>query len=249
MCNLRSSFAALIIVCIVSGTSAYAQLILPGTTDPIPIPATNPGSPTAVFPSPPLLIDPNVPSYSQTWSFPAKPDWIGTFTFTGAFPSGSSNPAGTTTYDFTGLPLGFLPVNSFLRIGDLDHGSGNTEKITISGTCVSCGNPGAFLDLPFGVSESIFDFIPTLNEMPSVIRTDPIAPSSVYEFIGSTVIANNPGISFAMTNNHALTSLTVVRADSFSNFSILAMPIPEPSTFALAALGLMGIGWRRRNRA
>ncbi len=216
---------------------------LAASIDPLPIPSPNPGIPPGSVVNPVLATVSG--GFTGTWSSPAAPDWIGTFTATGPIPAGTTSPSGTTVYDFTSLPTGVLPVGSIFRIGDLDMGAGALEQFILTGTCTSCSSAlGFFLDEPYAVVDSL-DGIPTPAEMPGVTVSG-VAPSITYLFDGSGITGSNPVITVAMKNNQPLTTLAVTRVSTFANFSIAAPPIPEPASAALMGIGSLLVLVRRR---
>jgi PEP-CTERM motif len=241
MPKLLPCFAALVVTLGMCISTHAAPLI--ASIDPLPIPSLNPGIPAGSVVNP--VITTVSGGFTGTWSSPAAPDWIGTFTATGPIPAGTANPAGTTVYDFTALPTGALPVGSIIRIGDLDKGAGVIEQFTLSGTCTSCSSAlGFFLDEPYAVVDTI-DGNPTPAEMPGVVVSGS-APSVTYLFDGSGITGSNPSILIGIKTNQPLTTLTVIRSAAFANFSIAAPPIPEPASAALLGIGSLLVLARRR---
>ncbi len=244
MSKLLSLFVALMVglgMCV--GLQAQT---LTSSISHLPIPTPNPGIPAGSVVDPLLASVPG--GFTGTWSSPAHPNWIGTFSATGPIPTGSTNPAGTTVYDFTSLHTGVLPVGSILRFSDLDLGSSSIEQFTLTGTCGTCSAPlGFFLDEPFGVVDTI-DGNPIPAEMPGVTVLGS-APNVTYRFNGFTVTTVNPSIVFGLMNNQPLTTLTVVRASPFASFSIAAPVIPEPASAALMGIGSLLLMARRKTDA
>lgn len=202
-------------------------------------------------PQPPLQIRTPLGNFTTgpwtgTWTPPALAAWVGTFNATGPLPSGTSNPAGTTTYDFTALPNGNLPHGTFFRFGDLDFGSATNERFELRAFFnSSVPITAAWLGGPVGVSTGAL-----AAQMPEYSFDN---LSGVYTFDGTNV-PGNPNIGFVLDNNTPITQLEVIRFSSFASFS-LAAPIPEPSSFfllwcgaACAAGSLLVRGVVRRNR-
>ena len=211
---------------------------------------TGPGPvlvPFTTAPVPPLQIRAAAGNFTTgpwtgTWTPPALLPWSGgssgTFNATGPLPAGT-NPTGTATYDFTLLPNGNLPVGTYFRFGDVDDGSSTNEVYELRAFVGSTQLTSAWLDETIGVDD--FFNLPTAAKMPEYSFA-----AGVYTIDGNNV-PGNPGISFVLPSNTAMTKLEVIRFSSFENFS-LAAPIPEPSTLALASFGFLALawGWRRK---
>ena len=183
--------------------------------------------------------------FTGTWSSPALPDWVGSFTATGPIPTGTSFPAGTTRYDFTSLPTGVLPTGTFLRIGDLDIGSATNESFVLSASD-SSGNAISFewLDEPAGETGSGTGGGGSIlaGDMPAWSWD---ATQASYTFDGSNV-GGNPNIAFLLPTNTDIAFLTVERVSPFANFRLRA-PVPAPGAAALLGFGAVA-GLRRRSR-
>ncbi|MEL6797620.1 MAG: hypothetical protein AAFO89_12465 [Planctomycetota bacterium] len=220
--------------------SAAVAQPLTGSGPNLPIPSPNDPPP----PQQPRAVTTGTGGWTGTWTVPAQPDWVGSFTATGPVPSGMTT-IGSTRYDFTTLPTGQLPVNTFFRFGDVDGGSVTNEIFTL----VAFDAGGAVITTPW------------LNEPISMTGAGPggapIAPNNTpgwdwdagtgtYTIDGSTVTGGNPTISVFMQSNTPITTLSLDRGSTFANFSLAAPLIPAPASAAL--LGLGGLTACRRRR-
>jgi hypothetical protein len=225
----------------ITASAAAAPLIGAGSN--LPIPSPNPGEP----PREPSILTSVSGGFTGTWSAPALPDWIGTFSAVGPIPSSTANPDGITRYDFTSLPTGVLPTGTFFFFGDVDTGAGQTELFILSAADASGSLiTTPWLDEPLGVSGSGtggggsilagntpgWDWNPALGE---------------YTIDGTTVTGGNPTVAVWIENNTDIAFLEVERVSVFANFGLSA-PIPEPATVTLLVLG-GAIVARRRPRA
>jgi len=212
------------------------------------VPLTGAGSNLAV-PSPNLgaplrqgaALSPGGGSFTGTWTAPALPDWIGTFSADGPIPAGQVDGPGLTRYDFTALPTGVLPVGSYFAFGDLDGGSATGETFILQAFDTS-GFLITWLDEPFGASGS-----GTGPGLSIVAGNMPgwewDAGTGTYTFTGTT-FGGNPSITVWLENNTAIERLAVERTSDFANFSISA-PIPSPGSAGVAMVAL-GLAARRR---
>lgn len=193
-------------------------------------------------------------SFTGTWSASAAAAWQGTFTGTGPIPGGNLRPSGTSTYDFTGLTNGVLPVGTYFFLIDLDNGSG-TEKFSVKAFDAA----GSVLTLPWldspalGVAGTgVGGGAPMLTDMPGWDWNGIAADT--YTFDGTTINTGNPSISLALGNNQAIRRLEFTRGSSFASFNLGApAAVPEPATVVLLA-GCFGASvlrrqWRRRSEA
>ena len=62
---------------------------------------------------------------------PVAPPWQGTFSATGLYPS---HNIGTSIWNFSALPGNVLAAGTFVGFGDLDFGSGDDERFTLTAT-------------------------------------------------------------------------------------------------------------------
>lgn len=233
---LRAGIAVL--VCAMAAPAFATPLTGMGAN--LPIPSINPGEP----PREPAVLTSVTGGFTGTWSSPALPDWIGTFSADGPIPSSNSNPAGITRYDFTTLPTGVLPDDTIFFFGDVDGGSTTTELFILNAfdaTGALITTP--WLDEPIGVSgvgSSGGTVFPT--NMPG---WEWDAGLGEYTIDGTTV-SGNPSVAVWIESNTDIAFLTVNRPSNFANFGLSA-PVPEPATLALVAMGAAAV-LRRRSR-
>lgn len=170
------------------------------------------------------------------------------FSTTGTFSGGG---CAATSCSFGGFTLSFAPVgsNSFVSGSLVDLGSFNTQ-------CVSC-TPGSLQSFPSGVT-----FTLTINQ------TSPSAGTGTFAGTVSGSLAFNPSFSSLIwtptpTNLTlglaGLTGMYKIVLDNTGNFNIAppttdanpnpsvvkafvtASTVPEPSTVALMATGMLGL--------
>jgi hypothetical protein len=220
------------------GATSPAHAQLTGTGSHLP------NSPiVASFPAAgPTYVETQNTSLTGTWDATVAAAWQGTFTATGPLPAGS-RPSGLSSYDFSGLPSGRLPTDSYFFINDLDSGSGGPEHLALKAydsTHLVMMTPWLSSTL-LGVAGT-----PLLTDMPG---WDWNASTYTYSFDGGTVVGN-PSITLALGNNQDIGFLDVSRDNSFSTFNIGApVAVPEPSTWVLLAVGAAAIlAFRRRRR-
>ena len=210
---------------------------LTGSGAHLPIPTNNPSWPPGVSVA---RVDLGG-SFTGTWSSPVIPDWVGTFHATGPIPA--SSVSGTTKYDFSSLPLGYLPAGTFFIFGDVDSGPTLAERTDLKGFD-SNGNivSAPWLDSTYAVNGSGTGMGGTLvgNDLPGWSWNDPTNPST-YVIDGSTVNSGNPNVAFALISNQPLYGMELNKHTTHNGFILQAPVIPEPSAVALIALGSLGI--------
>lgn len=234
-------FIATALILVTWNVSSTHATPLTGFGDHLPVPTPNPGVPfkqnrtiSQVPPEPPY-------DFTGTWSAPAYPDWIGTFSATGPVPVYTDTDPGTTEYVFTSLPTGVLPAGSFFIFGDVDRGSGQVEKFTLGGR----DSPGsdfineAWLSEPVGVWGSGVGAL----AMP---HWNWDTTSGIYTIDGISV-PGNPTISFALMTLQPIAELQINRESNYANF-VLAAPIPEPSTLMMLSLAIGGLAFLRTKK-
>jgi PEP-CTERM motif len=177
--------------------------------------------------------------FTGTWTSPAGLPWQGTFSGTGPYPDENT---GTSVWNFSGLSGGVLPAGTLVTFGDLDDGSGEDERFTLTATLN--GNP---VTAPW-LSDPVFCTAGDLSQcvqsnMPEY-SWNPATNS--YEFDGNQV-PGNPTIGVWIKTNTAIDGLTVVAASSFDSFG-LAAPTPEPSSLLLLGSGLLGLAGVARRK-
>lgn len=186
-------------------------------------------------------------TFTGTWATPVQPDWVGTFNATGPIPS--SVNSGIANYDFTSLPLGFLPSGTFFIFGDVDQGSTLAEKADLT----AYNGSGDLLTTPWldetyavrgpgtGPAGSI-----AAGDMPAWSWNDATSPNT-YVIDGSSVTGGNPNVAFALVSNQPIYSMELDKLTTHFGFVLAAPSVPEPSTLVIACLGLLAVIPRRRH--
>lgn len=215
----------------------------------LPIPTPNIGDNTRAAPGtlfPQIVQDPSVPSLTGSWSSPAKPDWVGTWSATGLPTNNISS--GITVFDFTAMPLGALPVGTFVRFGDVDSGAGVPEYFELQAYADAQGTQPlmAWLDGPVGVRTSGGTGPGQSVQASDMPRWEYNTTSHHYTIDGSSV-PGNPNVAFVLQTNQPIVRLDVAKATSPYQLDLLAPTVPEPSTGALAA-ALVAVGLARFQR-
>jgi hypothetical protein len=184
----------------------------------------------------------NLPGpFTGTFSAPASAGWLGSFTGTGTFPSSSAG-AGTSTWDFTALAAGALPTSTIFDFGDLDGGSGGSEKFVLRAWDTSNQLiTTSWLEQPFLISGSNpSDFI--LAAMPGWSLS-----GGAYTIDGTTVTGFNPNVGVFLLTNQAINTLEVQKFTTNYGFGIQApAATPEPGSWILLGLGLAALAYRGR---
>ncbi len=247
--NLRAIWQSCLLValCLTLCTRVTAA-VLDGSGNNLPIPSINPGTSTnAIAPAQfPQLTTTGASTFSGTWVNPVHPNWVGTWTASGPRTNNISN--GSTTFDFSSLPLGALPIGTFVRFGDVDRGAGQNETFTLRAYSDLAGNSplSKWLDEPVGVRTVIGS-----GPGNSVLPRD--MPAWSYSGVGSYTIdgnpvPNNPNIAFVLTNNQPIVRLDVEKTSNPYQLDLLAPEIvPEPSSLLLwAAATLFCVSSRRQ---
>jgi len=227
---LREVAAAAVLSWAFAGVSLEAA-VLTGSGSHLPIPSPNPGGPPGVAPT--LVVSIN--GFTGTWTPPAMPPWVGTFSALGPVPNNTN--LGTTRYDFTTLPGGVLPAGTFFLFGDVDSGSGPGETLDLQ-AYDPIGNfiTSPWLDEPIGVWGSGTGIGGSIvaGDMPGWDWNN--ITLNTYRIDGNTVTSGNPTVGFALVNNQPIARLDVHKASTFNSFALHAPVVPEPSTLALISI-------------
>ena len=217
---------------------------LTGSGTHLPIPAINPAWQPGVSAA---RVDTGG-AFTGTWATPVQPDWVGTFNATGPIPS--SMNSGIANYDFTSLPLGYLPSGTYFIFGDLDQGSALAERAHLT----AYDGSGNLLATPWldetyavrgpgtGPAGSI-----STGDMPGWSWNAATSPNT-YAFDGSTVTNGNPNVAFALVSNQPIYGMELDKLTTHFGFVLAAPIVPEPSTALLMCLGLMALATGRWNR-
>jgi len=237
--QLICTTAFLAILCTTMPVSAVP---LTGAGPNLPIPAVNPSWPPGQSVSRVNLGG----AFTGTWMAPVQSDWVGTFNATGPIPS--SMGAGSVKYDFSSLPLGYLPSGTFFIFGDIDRGSLLAERCDLKGFD-SSGNLIAtpWLDETYAVrgpGTGVAGAVQS-NDMPSWSWDDPALPLT-YVINGSSVTGGNPNVAFALVSNQPVHAMELDKLTTHYGFVLAAPVIPEPSTLVIASLGTLLLISRQR---
>ena len=159
-------------------------------------------------------------TWDGSWTAPAAAPWVGTFSAFGPIPAGTTNPTGTTRYDFTSLPFGDLSAGTYFRFGDVDGGSTTNETFTL----IAFDAGGSTITTPW-LDEPIYTggigtggagaILP--NNLPGWSWN---AGTGEYFIDGSTVTGGNPSISIYMESNLDISFLQLTRTSGFASFSL-----------------------------
>ena len=233
---LLRAAGAVMVVGAATGGSAWGA-VLTGAGSHLPIPSPNPGEPLRQGRA---VSGVTAAGWDGTWTPPAQSPWVGTFTAKGPIPAGSSNPAGTTRYDFTTLTNGSLPIGTYFAFGDVDTGAGVTEQFILTAfDAAGAAITTEWLDEPFGVSGTGISSITTPG-------WEWNAGTSQYTIDGTTVTSTNPSLTMWLENNQQVYYMEVVRTAAFANFSLSAPLVPGPGAASLLAIGAGALVRRRR---
>jgi hypothetical protein len=156
--------------------------------------------------------------------------------------------SGATGYDFSSLPLGYLPAGTFFVFGDVDSGSTLEEQYDLrafdsSNNLIS--NP--WLDDTYavrgpgtGTAGAV-----TTNDMPGWSWNAPATPDT-YVINGSTITGGNPNVAFALASNQPIYAMELDKVTTHNGFVLQAPTVPEPSSVALLIMGVGAIIAKRR---
>ena len=184
-------------------------------------------------------LEDNGGTFDGTWGADAHPNWRGTFTATGPQPNG--NNSGQTDFDFTGLPLGFLPTGSIIVFGDFDR----NENSRVS----ALDSFGNVIESPWLFETFAVKGFGATGGPPEQIYLPGYDWDVTFDnhyYLHGTTISGNPSIALALKTSQNITGLSVTKT-SANSFGIMAPnAIPEPGS--LLCLGGMAslFAFRRR---
>lgn len=241
-----TKFTALIALLLLTSSQLTAA-ILTGSGPNLPAPVPNPVWPPGISP---LQVSAGL-TFTGTWNASAHANWVGTYNANGLVPSAFAT--GVTQYDFTTLPLGYLPAGTFFIFGDVDGGSGNPERFDLTAFngsgqinsewlgAVSGPNPVHVIRGPgTGVAGAILP-----NDIPgwSWQGTNP----NGYHITGASVGPSNPNVALALVTNQPIHRLRLNKPTTHYGFGLQAPPpVPEPASICLMTLGCAALGVMRR---
>lgn len=227
------------IVCL---TSSATAAILTGSGPNLPIPVPNPAWPPGVSPT---RVQTG-PTFTGTWNATAHPDWVGTYNAVGLIPSAFAT--GVVRYDFTTLPLGYLPAGTFFIFGDVDGGSGNPERFDLTafdssnsvitnewlGATTGPNSVHSVRGPGTGVAGAVLP-----GNMPgwSWQGTNP----NGYHITGASV-TGNPNVAVALVTNQPIYTMSLNKPTTHYGFGMQApLAVPEPASVALLAMASVGV--------
>ncbi len=212
-------------------------------------------SPSGVMPNflaPTLTLSNSPPGFTGTWTTPAAPGWIGSFTGIGPYPLSATGNS-TSTFDFTGVGAGFLPAGTFFLFGDVDNGGGSNPEVFY----LRAYDPTGALITNAWLSTPVATWGATRPNDPDAMPGwdwDGILPDT-YTIDGSTVTGPNPRFTFALLSEVPIGRLEVVKNFSDYGFGLGAPTVeavvPEPSSLLLVTItiGLLGSYQLRRRQS
>lgn len=245
--TFRAFFAPVALVAVASISGAASAAVLTGSGPFLPLPASNPAWPIGIAPTYATV----GLTHTGDWTgLGVHPDWDGVFGM--STPPIPSLSTGETRYDFTTLPLGYLPAGTYFAFGDVDGGSSNPERYDLQ-AFDSGGSPitTEWLDDTYAVNGSGTGGGGTIlaNDLPSW-DWDVSNPDS-YQLAASLSPTGNPSVTAVLQTNQPIWGLHLVKPTTHYGFNLLAPPegfVPEPGTAALVAPAVVAAAWRRRRR-
>ena len=239
---LNKTYAATM-VCLAFAASSHAA-VLTGSGPFLPLPSPNPPWPVGVAPTYTTVSGSNF----GTWTAgTVQPAWAGTFGM--STPPIPSLSTGTTFYDFTTLPLGFLPAGTFFYFGDVDGGSTNPERFNLAAFDISSSViTNEWLDDTYAVTGTGTGTGGAIqaNDLPSWDWN--ISNPNQYQIAASLSPSGNPNVGTVLQTNQAIYGMRLEKPETHYGFNILAPPanqIPEPSSALLVGLATV-VGVCRR---
>ncbi len=240
------SLAALLTFTFLASTASLQAAVLTGSGPNLPTPVPNGSWPPGVSP---LQVSAGL-TFTGTWNATAHPNWVGTFNAAGLVPSAFAT--GVTQYDFTSLPLGYLPAGTFFIFGDVDGGSGNPERFDLTAFNLSGQINTEWLGAVAGPN--------TVHAVrgPGTGGAGAVLPSDIpgwswqgtnpngYHITGASVGPGNPNVAVALVSNQPIYRMRLNKPTTHYGFGLQAPRIPEPGTCVLMVCGLAAFAVGRR---
>ncbi|QDS98070.1 PEP-CTERM sorting domain-containing protein [Adhaeretor mobilis] len=241
------ALSTLLTLALTSFGSTLSAAILTGSGGNLPIPVPNPAWPPGQAP---LQVSFG-PGFTGAWGAGVHPNWLGGFVANGPIPSAFNT--GTIRYDFTTLPLGYLPSGTFMIFGDVDGGSTLAERFDLRafdsanapittewlGATTGPNTVHAITGTGTGTAGAI---VP--GNMPGW-DWNGINPNT-YRVAGST-FGGNPSVAVALVTNQPIYRLQLNKPFTHYGFGLQAPLVPEPSSILLTlTTGIGGVATRRR---
>jgi Ca2+-binding RTX toxin-like protein len=226
--QFSSTAAAIVAMTLVSASSLAMPLVGSGR-----LPPGTTGSPAFIAP---LYADVPVSapvSFTGTWDATAPSAWQGTFTGTPTFIRSTANNIGINKIDFSGLPTGVLPKQSFFALGDLDDGSSSGEIITLT----AWDADGDLITMPW-LDEPSYQSGRGASDPKSLPDFTWDQVTGTYSFDGNGEdFRGNPSIVVFMRNNKEIGFLEVNDQTAFAGFGLSAPSTPPPPSCDINAPG------------
>ena len=232
------------LACLLLVATTASAAVLTGSGTDLPIPSPNPAWPVGIAPT--YMTVGTI--HTGDWApGSVHPNWAGTF--------GMSSPpipalsTGTLRYDFTTLPLGYLPAGTFFYFGDVDGGSTNPERFNLEAYDAGAAIiPNEWLDDTYAVTGTGTGPGGTIvpSNMPSW-DWNVTNPNSYQIAASGLPPTGNPNVGAVLRTNQPIWSMTLNKPTTHYGFNLLAPPpVPEPATALLALSGVVAGGVRRR---
>lgn len=223
---------------------------LTGSGAHLPVPAPNPAWPPGVSPTQVQT----GPTFTGVWGAGTHPDWAGGGGYSAVGPIPGAFATGSIFYDFTTMPLGYLPAGTFFIFGDVDGGSGNPERFHIE-AFDSVGSTITTEWLGGAGANPVYAVRPTggTGGGGAVLPTDTpgwdwnVTQPNEYLITGATVGPANPNVAVALETTQPIYRMLLEKPTTHYGFGMQAPAVPEPACAGLlAALGAVLVTRRSR---